>query len=104
MIQSALLHIDRSISPVPASSNKSFPYLQVLSAKATRELQHATPTRVSLAAIYTPPKGHARLWQVQGQVHEVGHDRERREQGHCRVEKWCQSLMDKAYQGRHGDL
>lgn len=84
-----------------SSSIKRFPYLQVLSARSTRNSPEATATRVSIAAIYSKGgTGPAKLFELEGEVHEVGHDREERERGSCRVEWWCEELMRRAYDGK----
>lgn len=89
------------VTPTASSSSiKVFPFLQVLSARATRRSPDAPSAQVIVSAIYsTSEKAPAKLWTVQGDVFEAEHDRERRLDGHCRVEQWCDELMRRAYQG-----
>jgi hypothetical protein len=95
-----VIHAHRPIPAASSSSIKTFPYLQVLSARSTRSSPEATATRVSIAAIYSKGgTGPTKLFQLEGEVHEFGHDREERERGSCRVEWWCEELMRRAYTG-----
>lgn len=83
-----------------SSSIQTFPYLQVLSARSSRSSPDATTTRVSISALHTKGENTpTTLWKLEGDVHEVGHDREEREQGSCRVDWFCQELMRRAYVG-----
>ena len=83
--------------PASSSSIKTFPYLQVLSARSIRAPADSTKARVKVSAIYSKAGTPSKLYTLEGDVHEVGHDREQRERGSCRVESWCEELMKRAY-------
>lgn len=84
-----------------STSTKTIPYVQVLSAQSSRSSPDAPVARISIAALFSrTQKKPTPIWSLNGDVHEVAHDREQRAGGDCRVQWWCEELERRAYAGK----